>query len=296
MKKLRKISIIFLSLIIVFSLSSTIQAFARGARGERVNDEGGLLTSSEERELASKIEQYQMDSGLDYAIYYNYNGVAQSGMMSFSDSYYDDNGFGLDNGQSGSAIIIDMQSRQMYITTKGIAIWYLDDGDIEYIVSQVRKKLQDEDYYGAANEYLECVHTLAMKFVENQQDGVSYWNNGGYTDYREFYYDYVVNHSDIDYSLKKEKHLLESPVTCALLSAVLSAIIVLVMAFSSKPKMIVSGRDYINDNTINMRRSYDNYRKTTVVKHKIEKSSGGGGGGSFHSSGGGSHGGGGGGF
>lgn len=295
MSRFRKIffAVAFLVMACVMKINVSVYADAL-----RVNDEGQMLTEEEEQLLEEKINRYQKDSNLDYAIYYNRNGIQEEDMMYFADSYYDDNHFGLDSGESGSAIVIDMKSRQMYITTKGIAIWYIDDSDIEYMIDNIREKLQAEEYYEAADEYLESVHTLAMKYIENEKEGVSYWEKNAYTDYKDFYYDYVVDNTDIDYSLKEEKHLLESPVICALLSMVLSAIIVFIMSLSSKPKIVVSGNDYVNNNTVHMRRSYDKYITTTTVKHKIENSSSGsgGGGGSFHSSGGGSHGGGGGGF
>ena len=142
---------------------------------ERVIDDANLFTEHEAALLNSTIDRAIQDTGLDLVIYTNKNGVDEYDMQYFSDNYYDEHYYGFDTAGSGAILVIDMMSRQMYISTKGIAIWYMDDVDIEDILDDVQPKLSDGEYYDACNTFLKDVHSLAMKYIENEPEGINKW-------------------------------------------------------------------------------------------------------------------------
>lgn len=266
---------------------------------EKVVDEGNILSEHQEEELRELALNYAGELKLDLAIITFYDPAAKGDMAAYTDAWYDSCGYGYDQAGSGVLLFIDMCGREVYINTKGIAIWYIDDGDIEDILDDVQPRLiTNGDYYEGCKAFLNDVRKLAKQFIDNKEEGIEVWEEGNYRDYKDFYYDYVVHHKNVDYQLNEGflKRTLSSPWKCAIISMVLAAVAVFIMSVRQKSKMTANGENYMDTRSYDMRRKRDQYITTTTVTRKIETSSGGGGGGSFHSSGGGSHGGGGRGF
>lgn len=266
---------------------------------EKVADNAQILTESEEQELRQMALEYADETKLDLAIITFTSREAENNMMVYTDTYYDEMGYGYDEAGSGVLLFINMYSREVYINTSGIGIWYLDDGDIQDILDDITPDLTKGNYYDACKCFLQDVRSLALQYVENEEEALGVWQRGQYKDYADFYRDYVVYHKDIDYTVHEEKSLIKTllgnPISCGLISGGIAALIVLIMAYGEKSRMTANGATY--QEAFDMTNQKDRFVRRSTVRHQIRSSSGrsGGGGGSFHSSGGGrSHGGGGG--
>lgn len=254
---------------------------------DRIVDNAGILSDNEELLLATKIHAVRESTNLDYAIYTTYDPMGtKSNIRNIAREYYSESGYGSDSANSGTLLVVDMATRQVYLYTCGIAIWYIDEVDIEDILDDVQPELSDDSNYMACYSYLMDVSTLAQMYIEDEQEGIKKWEEGNYDIYDDFYDDYVKSHKNINHDLKNHDGLiggiLKTPWKCLLLCAVISAVIVFFIARSNRSKMTANGLTYMDKSTYNLKRKSDRYIRTTRTKRRMpKKSSSGGGGGSF---------------
>lgn len=152
MKYTKRLSALFCAVMLV--LCASVTAFADT---HRMIDEADLYTSSEETELVQKLNDASDSTGWDVIIYTNENGVDSYDMEYFCNDYYDDNGFGLGDEYSGIMLTVDMDSREMYILTKGDTMYYFSDDRVDAILDNVAGNLSDGDYIAAADAFLSDV-------------------------------------------------------------------------------------------------------------------------------------------
>jgi len=115
-------------------------------------DEADLLTDSEESALIAKLEeigwQYQMEVVI--AAVETTGGYSA---MEYADDFYDYNGYGYGETYDGLILLVDMDSRDWWISTCGAAIRTFTDAGIDYIGEQIVPYMSDGDFYAAFNEF-----------------------------------------------------------------------------------------------------------------------------------------------
>lgn len=239
----------------------------------RVEDEGDILTDSEEEELRTKLDEISERHQVDVVIVTNYS-LGDKTPMEFADDYFDYNGYGLGEDYDGVLLLLSMEERDWWISTHGFGITAFTDYGIEYIGGKILPDLGDGDYYEGFDKFAD----LADDFIAKARDGRPY---------------------DVDRKAKKFFDP-ENMGASALISLIFGGAIGISSANSSKKthKTIRKERGAISYlGSANFKASYDNFINKDVARSRIEKSdnSGGGGGSSTHtSSSGRSHGGGGG--
>lgn len=279
-----------LAFFIVSVMSMMICGYTKEYDGtqDKVYDLAMLFTEGQIEELQQMCVKCAKGTKLDVGIVTTNDAQGKSS-MAYADDFYDDMGFGYDNGASGIIMLIDMDNREVYLSTAGIAIGYFNDDDIDDVIDNLYGYITSGDYYNAAVSFIEDVERHVSYINNAYPDGVESWFDGDYTDYNDFENDYGA--------LRKEKSIFAYPLADFFIAAFGSLIIVLIMCMNSKSKMTAGANTYINRDKLNVRRSMDTYLRTTVTKTKIQSSSGSSGGhsgGSHHrSSSGRSHGGGG---
>lgn len=253
----------------------------------RVLDEVGYLSEGQRKSLQEHLTKKSVEAQLDIVFYIGNEEVSNDAEdEALAEDIYDSNGFGYDNGGSGVMLYINLNSRYAYICTTGIAIWCIDDYDIEDILDDIWSEIEYGDYYEAAKYFADDVTIISKKYLENEDKGIEVWRENEYTVYEDFYYDYAQHHRDVDYTLEDSfgevvTKILKNPIACGFVGAVISGIIVLIMCLGQKSKMKANGNTYMDRNQYVVNEREDRYLRTTTVKTKIESSSGGGGGGSF---------------
>ncbi len=283
-KKKLALSFLIIGLIYVMLCGYT-SVFDENA--SKVYDDAGLLEESEIEDLQKHCVSAAKQMKLDIGIVTTEDTQGKS-TMAYADDFYDYNGFGYDQGYSGLIFLIDMQNREFYISTCGIAIQYFNDADIESILSALDEPMGNHDYYGAADTFIDKAVQHVRKINREYASEVDPWFEEDYTDYE----DYKEAH---DFDNERKVNILSNIFADIGIAMVVSAIIVLIMASGSKAKMTANANTYLNNNKLKIHHQSDIFLRTTVEKHKIESSDGGGhgGGSSHHSSSGRSHGGGG---
>ena len=123
---------LFLLMGIVFAVLIS-PAIALAYSSDNVNDELNYLSENEIIEIQSEIEHVVNTHGLDIAIVITDDTDGKSS-RSFADDYYDSHGFGIGNDASGLLLLINMDIREVWISTTGKAIDIFTDSRINSIL------------------------------------------------------------------------------------------------------------------------------------------------------------------
>ena len=250
-----------------------------------VVDNLDYLSESEESELQSRIDTIKENYTLDTVIVITDNTEGKSS-MNFADDYYDYNGYGLDKDFSGLLMLINMQDREVWISTTGKAIDIYTDSRISYMVNNVTGFLSNANYCDACNKFLDDVSSYAKSGVPEGQ-------------YRVEGDPYSTLNSrrrpNMSY-LGKVSFLMRSWLVY-IIALIIAIIATAIVSFSSKGKVTIHSRTYEESGSFVLTENTDLFIRESTTRRKIESNSGGGGGSSTHrGSSGRSHGGGGGSF
>ena len=284
---------LFLCAVLAAALCVPAFAFDIFEHPARVVDDADLLTSFEEQQLTAKLDEISERQQFDVVVV-TADYLGGKSPMEYADDYFDYNGYGYGTDGDGALLLISMEDRDWWISTKGRGIEAFSDSDIDYVGSCILNELSGGNYYGAFCTYAE----LADRAVESAKNGYS-GGFSGYDDYGDddyyydgdYYGDYGSRSSDGTSILKR-----------AAAALIGGFIIALIVTGSMKNKLtsvrFKSGAaDYTKKGSMNVTLATENFLYSTVTKTKKpepESRSGGGSHSSHTSSSGSSHGGGGG--
>ncbi len=144
---MKKLSILICSLILLALL--IVPIYADDVNLNYVIDKADLLTDAEETELEAKLTEMNSRLGCDIVVLTESN--IDTDAMSYADDYFDYNGFRAD----GVLLLVDMGSREWYISTCGVCVDGLDGDGLDYISENIVDDLQDEDYVKCFNTFLD---------------------------------------------------------------------------------------------------------------------------------------------
>ena len=114
----------------------------------RIVDHANLLTEEEVQLLEDASREFRDMYGLD-AVILTVEGLKGQSITDFADDYYDRNGYGMGSEYSGLILVVDMDSRQLYISTCGEAIERLNDRELDEIIDNISGELSVGNYYDA---------------------------------------------------------------------------------------------------------------------------------------------------
>lgn len=142
-------------------------------------DGAGLLSESEASQVLSKLQNVSDKYGIDVAVVtvssmseYGYYGSSAS--MNFADDYFDYNGFGRGSERSGLVLLLAMEERDWWISTRGSAIrTFTDYGINDYIGERgdVISNFSDGNYAAGFSNYADRAEEL-LRY--EQQNGMPY--------------------------------------------------------------------------------------------------------------------------
>lgn len=233
---------------------------------EKVYDFANLLTDSEEKDVYYQVQNFIMEHDMDLAIV-TIDSNNKGSQVEYADDFYDYNDFGIGSSRDGVLFLIDMQYRQIYMSTTGDAIQMYSDYRIDQIMNAIYQYMTDTDYFNGISNFI---------------DELSYYASVGYPEMDE------ASRLSVGQCLKYG----------AIISAIATFIIMLVLVNKNKlVRPATTAREYLDKESVVVNNYGDIFMGSNTVKHKIEHSSSSSGGSSTHSSSSGSsHGGGGHGF
>lgn len=131
---------------IIFALVALLALLPVTALAEYANvfDNAQLFSSAEADMLQERASEFILDNGVDIVILTIDDDEGKSSRV-IADDYYDYNGFSAD----GLLLLLNMDAREVYISTAGTMIDILNDSRIEALLDIQYEYLVDGDYFGA---------------------------------------------------------------------------------------------------------------------------------------------------
>lgn len=136
---------------------------------EKIYDFADLFTDEEELRLYNRamsfIDKYDMD-----IVIVTIDDNNKSSAKAYADDFYDYNYFGKNKLHDGIIYLIDMDTREMAISTSGEAIIIYDDERIENILDGTYYEIQYQRYYKSALSFIEDAGDYAEKGVPSSNE------------------------------------------------------------------------------------------------------------------------------
>ncbi|TCT12975.1 uncharacterized protein EDC18_11049 [Natranaerovirga pectinivora] len=232
----------FLYIILSIILLSGISLFAYT---QKVYDEANLLTSSEITTLNQRANELSQSLNMDIVIVTTLDNQGKTS-RDYADDFYDYNGFGFGPDRDGLLLLFNMDDREVYISTAGIAIRYLTDQRIERILDAVDPHLSSANYYEGVVAFLNNVEGYIRAGIPSNQHTVE----------------------------EKKPNILGRIVMYLFISMGIGGIAVGVMASNNKGKSTVNEGTYLQNKALNIISSNDRHVNTRVTHVTINTNSG----------------------
>lgn len=117
-----------------------------------VYDMADIFTDEEEKQLSEQAQALSETMKME-AVIVTTEENSDSAQV-FADGFYLEGGFGTGSDHSGILFLIDMDNRELYISTNGQMIRYMTDSRVDDVLNDVYNYAADADYYGAAAAFL----------------------------------------------------------------------------------------------------------------------------------------------
>lgn len=157
----------FLILISICFTSMPIFALAN----TKVYDYANLLTLEQieflEKSAIKITEAYRMDIGI--VTINNANGKSSE---AYADDFYDNNGYGYTSNYDGLLFLIDLDNRNIYISTCGKAIQYFTDSRINDMLDELIDDVADGNYYDSCTSFLKLTEAYIKTGIPSNQYSV----------------------------------------------------------------------------------------------------------------------------
>ena len=161
---MKKIRVFFMFLCLCAGLSGSLETFAQE---EYVYDQADLLTEEEEWELQAYAEAMSNQWEMNFVLVTADNANGKSS-MEYADDFYDVH-FPEDSEEDGILYLIDMDNREIYMSTSGIAIRYMTDGRIDSVLDTAFECVVEEDYYGTFQVFLDETQSYLYEGIPGDQ-------------------------------------------------------------------------------------------------------------------------------
>ena len=120
---------------------------------EKVYDFAELLTPSEEEQIYNQVQKFINKTDLDLAIV-TINDNNKLSPMEYADDFYDYNDFGTDSEYSGVLFLVDMDTRDIYMSTTGKAISMYSDYRIGTTLDAIYQDFSNENYLHGITKFV----------------------------------------------------------------------------------------------------------------------------------------------
>lgn len=129
-----------------------------GVAAERVFDDAALFTAEQAADLNTQAWKYIQEFDVDFVIVTT-NDTGGKSSRAYADDYFDYNGFGIGASRDGMLLLINMEEREVYISTHALTLNLFTDADIENLLDAVYNDLANGEYAASAEAFL--VHAAA---------------------------------------------------------------------------------------------------------------------------------------
>ncbi len=277
---MKKILILSVSLLMLFSLQFSALAYYDYSGGERAslfNDFADVVDQFKEDELLSRLEQVSTDNECEVAVV-TVSTTGGEDITEFADDYYDTFGFGYGANDDGIMLVVAMDIREFAVTTHGKAIDIFTDYNLNMLEDTFTGFLSDNDYYNAFKAFAAGSEALFIDYNE--------YTNNTYIPDNYIENDYYANSSEKENANKfSELFSIKWIVSSLVIGVVIGFIYVSILKSQLKSvKRQPAASEYVVPGSFQLTQQrdiymYGNIKKTP--KPKANNSSGGKSGSSF---------------
>ena len=235
--------------IIIICLSLSYRA---NADLKRVVDKADLFNETEVTLLENNIKDISDKYSMDIVIVTT-DDVNGKSSRDYADDFFDYEGYGLGNDYSGILLLINMDDREVYISTSGKGERYFTDDRIESILDNVYRYLSDGQYFDGAEEFLSNTEKYLNKGIPSNQYTVD--ENGN-----------IV--------LSTEEIMKRIGIAILISLGISSVVCAVVVATYKKPAALPE-ETYVDKNSITFTKRSDRFISTHTTSRKIPKNNGG---------------------
>ena len=206
----------------------------------RLVDDADLLTDSEEQELNTELDEISEKQQCDVVVVTK-NSLDGKSAQDYADDFFD----AIAENGDGVALLIDMQNREICISTGGIAIRYLTDARVEDILNDGYEPISD-------GEYEQCLSVMLKDVLVYYDEGIP--SN-----------QYEYEETDIEITPA------EYVITSVALALIPGAIVFLVLVLFCKLRNGKYKYDAHESGTVNIKKHSDVLVNTVVTHRHIEE-------------------------
>lgn len=161
---MKRIKIILMMLCLCGGFFAGLDA---SAETKYVYDQADLLTDEEEQEFQSYAESMKDIWKMNFMVVTTDNAEGKSS-MEYADDFYDSH-FPEGSEVDGMLYLLDMDNREIYLSTSGLAIRYLTDDRIESVLDEAFEYVADGDYYGTFQAFFDASEKFLNKGIPKDQ-------------------------------------------------------------------------------------------------------------------------------
>lgn len=147
---------------------SGVPVFASGNM-PRLVDDADLLSDGEEMDLQDKLDEISERQHVDIIVV-TVDSLEGESVMEYADDFYDYYGYGFGDTKDGILLLLSMEERDWYITTKGYGITVATDAGLTYIYEKCSDDLREGNYAAAFTVFAE----LCDDFIRQADTGTPY--------------------------------------------------------------------------------------------------------------------------
>lgn len=161
MKKIRMI------LMMVCLCGGLFIGLEASAETKYVYDQADLLTDEEELEFQSYAEVMKETWEMNFMVVTTDYAEGKSS-MEYADDFYDAH-FPEESEADGILYLLDMDNREIYLSTSGLAIRYLTDDRIDSILDEAFEYVAEGDYYGTFQAFFDETENYLYQGIPEEQ-------------------------------------------------------------------------------------------------------------------------------
>ena len=178
MNRMRKLIKLLLPLLIALTMAVPVYAETEDTADPSVADygvaapvmdEAGVLSEDETETLSVRLEELSEKLQMDVAIV-TVESLDGRSAMEYADDYYDVSGYGYGSDRDGVMLLLAMEERDWWITTRGYGTDAFTDAGIYYIGEKITGEFGDGNYAQAFGHYAD----LCEDFVVQARNGEPY--------------------------------------------------------------------------------------------------------------------------
>lgn len=246
------ISILFIGTLPV-SAAQTVQSY------QHVYDKADLLSTSELNNLEDLCITYGEAAGIEIMILTHDDSSAP-----YIENYIEDFEDKLPVGDR-VYLGMDMAERDVFIEGFGSAETYIHSKRIDTIIKKITPDLSDGNYYDAFTSYIKLAADYMSDDSELNYDHDYTAGTPQSSDPDAPNYD-ATWPSDRNSTKSQVLEIMENPLVLLVISLIVGAIAVAIMAYNSSGRMTTGGNNYIDQNNSGLIGRRDIYLRTTVTR------------------------------